>query len=156
MSREADREALDQFMRDADGWWMPAREMILDAGWRPPSPVTDRYAPTRIALAGLIHRTVPDDDDLARLCEDEECLWYDIADAILAAGWVRSAPITEPETWEYGVEYEINSTASEFTAAHSRKQSEKWVAQSPTDTGLRRRRPAGPWVACDERLGDAS
>jgi len=54
---------------------------------------------------------------------------------------------TEPDTeWEYGVEYEVDSAHSEFTPAHSLRMAEEWVADSPTDTGLRRRRPAGPWL----------
>jgi hypothetical protein len=47
--------------------------------------------------------------------------------------------------WEYGVEYEVSNTESVHTAAHSERQARKWVEQSPTDTGLRRRRKAGPW-----------
>lgn len=51
----------------------------------------------------------------------------------------------EPE-WEYGVEYEISDTESVFTAAHSEAMARKWVEESPSDTGLRRRLPAGPWL----------
>jgi hypothetical protein len=51
----------------------------------------------------------------------------------------------DEDNWEYGIEYEVSNTESVFTAAHSRHMAEKWVAESPTDTGLRRRRPAGPW-----------
>lgn len=55
----------------------------------------------RIALAGVIHRAVPEEFegqplDLMHLCQDEVCLWYDIADAVLAAGYVVSKP-TESE-----------------------------------------------------------
>jgi hypothetical protein len=63
---------------------------------------------------------------------------------LVAEGWSK----TEPDQWEYGVEYEVTSTRSVHTAAHSEKQARKWVERSPTDTGLRRRRPArpaGPW-----------
>lgn len=56
--------------------------------------------------------------------------------------------------WEYGVEYEVSATESVWTAAHSEKQARKWVEQSPTDTGLRRRRAAGPWSEIPE--GQAS
>ena len=59
------------------------------------------------------------------------------------AGFCRQGPITDE--WEYGVEYEVSSTESVYTAAHSERQARKWVEQSPTDTGLRRRRKAGPW-----------
>ena len=56
---------------------------------------------------------------------------------------------TEPEEWEYGVEYEVSSTESVFTAAHDEAMARKWVEESPTDTGLRRRRPAGPWEVAE-------
>lgn len=56
---------------------------------------------------------------------------------------------TEPE-WEYGVEYEVNAERSVYTAAHSEEMARKWVAESPTDTGLRRRRKAGPWEEVTE------
>ena len=59
---------------------------------------------------------------------------------------VQDADLREGE-WEYGTEYEVSSTETIFTPTHSREQAEKWVAESPTDTGLRRRRPAGPWQA---------
>jgi hypothetical protein len=55
----------------------------------------------------------------------------------------------EPE-WEYGVEYDVSSTETVFTAAHSEAMARKWVEESPTDTGLRRRRPAGPWLPVEE------
>lgn len=55
----------------------------------------------------------------------------------------------EPE-WEYGVEYEASSTETVFTAAHSEAMARRWVEESPADTGLRRRRPAGPWQPVEE------
>lgn len=63
-----------------------------------------------------------------------------------AARRARDADLREGE-WEYGTEYEVSSTETVFTPTHSREQAEKWVAESPTDTGLRRRRPAGQWQA---------
>lgn len=63
--------------------------------------MTDRDDPRRLALAGLIHRFAPDDfrgESLDWLCEDDSCLWYDLADNLLAAGYnlVHSAS-TEQE-----------------------------------------------------------
>lgn len=59
------------------------------------------------------------------------------------------------EEVEWGVEYEVSSTESVYTAAHSEKQARKWVAQSPTDTGLRKRRPASPWIEIEKEAGNA-
>lgn len=61
------------------------------------------------------------------------------------AAEVRRQPEAITDDWEYGVEYEVSATESVFTKAHSEKQARKWVTESPTDTGLRRRRRAGPW-----------
>ena len=69
-----------------------------------------------------------------------------------AALFTRAADALEAATvdaeWEYGTEYEVSSTHTEFTPAHSREHAERWVADSPTDTGLVRRligawRPVG-------------
>ena len=69
----------------------------------------------------------------------------EIASAVLAwlvaEGWSK----TEPDQWEWGIEYEVTSTRSVYIAARSEKQARKEVERSPTDTGLRRRRPAGDW-----------
>jgi hypothetical protein len=60
---------------------------------------------------------------------------------LVAEGWSK----TEPDQWEWGIEYEVTSTRSVYIAARSEKQARKEVERSPTDTGLRRRRPAGDW-----------
>lgn len=57
------------------------------------------------------------------------------------------------DDWEYGIEYEIDSERSEFTLAHSERQARKWVAESPTDTGLRRRHPATEWEPVPDTEG---
>lgn len=48
----------------------------------------------RVALAGDIHRAIPEEFDgekldVAYLCQDDVCLWYQIADSILKADTVR-------------------------------------------------------------------
>lgn len=65
----------------------------------------------------------------------------------LARATTRAAEALDPIEW--GVEYEATPTESVYTAAHSEKQARKWVAQSPTDTGLRKRRAPGPWIALE-------
>lgn len=51
--------------------------------------------------------------------------------------------------FEWGTIYEVTSTQSVISPAPSRAVAERLVAQSPTDTGLVHRAPAGPWL--DER-----
>lgn len=64
--------------------------------------------------------------------------------AVVAA--LEAAGRLVPDGWEWGVEYEVTADRSEFTVACNEKQAREWASQSPTDTGLRRRRPAGPWI----------
>jgi len=69
-----------------------------------------------------------------------------VADAVLALGF--RLPVSagaEPE-WEYGTKYQIDDKHHEFTLAHSETQARKWASQSPTDTWLHRRNPAGAWI----------
>lgn len=74
--------------------------------------------------------------------------WLDMARAALAV-----VDRARQDDWEYGIEYEIDSERSEFTLAHSERQARKWVAESPTDTGLRRRHPATEWEPVPDTEG---
>lgn len=68
-----------------------------------------------------------------------DCLGFDPSTPLIS--------VSRPETeWEWGVEYDISADESTFDAASSREEAQEWVAFSPTDTGLRRRRKAGPWM----------
>lgn len=73
-----------------------------------------------------------------------------VVDAILTSDvFTRIVHGAEPE-WEYGVEYEMTSTESDFIPAPSRTEAEKWVTESLSDTGLIRRRKAGEWEEVDD------
>lgn len=70
------------------------------------------------------------------------------------AGWdaaVRDSVVSEEPEWEYGTEYDIDANESVFTATHSEEMARKWVAESPHDTGLVRRRKAGPWLPVEQK-----
>lgn len=78
------------------------------------------------------------------VAREEVMTWLDAHDAE-----VRDGVVAEEPGWEYGTEYDIDANESVFTATHSEEMARKWVAESPHDTGLVRRRKAGPWVPVD-------
>lgn len=51
---------------------------------------------------------------------------------------------TETE-WEWGTDYQLTHDTSVQTPWHSREIAERYVTESPHDTGLIRRRKAGEW-----------
>ena len=114
-------------------------------------PVQDADLREKIAQAIYDVRDDPyDDTEWSDLSSADKERYHCDADAALA--------VLHPaqDKWEYGTEYEVSSTETVFTPTHSREQAEKWVAESPTDTGLRRRRPAGPWQPVPDEGGNGS
>lgn len=73
-----------------------------------------------------------------------------LADALegAVAELVRDTP--DDTEWEYGTAYDVDSATTAYTATHSQEHARKLVAESPTDTGLIRRRKAGPWLPVDD------
>ena len=139
-----------------------AADAIIAAGFRRqgPTPTVDAWKDTlaSVRLRQIAKGYTPDHDrehgirhvlnwaiDYARRGRSEDSAGMIVAalELVDSGALLGQGPITDE--WEYGVEYEVSSTESVYTAAHSERQARKWVGQSPTDTGLRRRRKAGPW-----------
>lgn len=62
------------------------------------------------------------------------------------------AQAEQPE-WEWGTAYEVDSSTIIHEPEQSFLDAKRRAAESPTDTSVVRRRPAGPWepVPSDER-----
>lgn len=69
--------------------------------------------------------------------------WYIDADEIIQHATTIVNLLEEP--YEYGTAYDFTNDETIYTPTHSREHAEKQVTESPTDTGLVRRRAAGEW-----------